>query len=299
MEQPRRTLVGARSPGHEVVVDGIRIAYDDEGEGPPLVCTHAIGHGARDFETLRARLRHRYRVVAPDWPGHGSSGDDREPASAARYAGVLEGLVDALGLGDLVLLGNSIGGAAAIHFAARRLRQTRALVLVDPGGLDRVDLLARGVTRAMAAFFAAGARGARWFPRAFELYYRMVLPGLPARAQRERIVAAARESSPRLAEAWGSFGEPSADLRVLATRLACPVLVAWARSDRVVQLRRSRPAIARIPDARLELFPGGHAPFLECPDDFVPALERFLDRVWTAAADAARAAATDRRAAGG
>jgi pimeloyl-ACP methyl ester carboxylesterase len=52
--------------------------------------------------------------------------------------------------------------------------------------------------------------------------------------------------------------------------------VAWARRDRVLQLRRSRAAIRAIPNARLEVFGGGHAPFLECPDAFNAALERFL-----------------------
>ena len=272
-----RSALGAE-PGKEIVVDGVRLAYDDEGSGPALLCLHSIAHGAGDFAGLRARLRGRgLRVVCLDWPGHGRSADDSAPASGARCASLLAGFVDALGLEELVLLGNSIGGGAAIRFAAARPAAVRGLVLVDSAGLDRVDALARGVTRAMAAFFAAGARGARWFPRAFALYYSFVLPEPAARAQRERIVAASREMAPRLAEAWRSFGEPSADLREAAARLACPVLVCWAKRDRVLQLRRSLPAIRRIPHARLELFAGGHAPFLEDPEAFDRALLRFLD----------------------
>lgn len=276
-----RAAVGADAQsGREVVVDGLRIAYDDAGAGRPLVCLHAIAHGAADFAPLRERLRARHRVIALDWPGHGRSADDRAPASAERYATILAGFVDALGLDQVVLLGNSIGGAAALRFACAFPERTRALVLADPGGLDAVDATVRLVTGAMARFFAAGARGARWFPRAYALYYRMVLPGEPARAQRARIVAAGTEMAPRLVEAWRSFGAPSADLRASAMSLACPVLVAWAKQDRVVQLRRSLPAIRRIPDARLATFPGGHAAFLECPDAFAATLEPFLDAAW-------------------
>jgi 4,5:9,10-diseco-3-hydroxy-5,9,17-trioxoandrosta-1(10),2-diene-4-oate hydrolase len=276
----QRGRTGASEPWKECVVEGVRLAFDDEGSGPALLCLHAVGHGARDFEALRLGLRGRARVIALDWPGHGRSGEDAEPPSAERYAALLRGLVEGLGLGELVLLGNSIGGAAALRFAAACPERVRGLVLVDSGGLDRVDLAARLATRAMARFFGAGARGARWFPRAFALYYRLVLPGPAARAQRERIVASAREVAPLLAAAWRSFGEPSADLRERARALRCPVLVAWAEGDRVLRLARSLPAIRRIPDARLERFPGGHAPFLECPERFLPALERFLDAVW-------------------
>jgi pimeloyl-ACP methyl ester carboxylesterase len=274
--QTLRSALGAAAPFKEVVIDGVRLAYDDEGSGPALLCLHAVGHGARDFEVLRERLRGRGRVLALDWPGHGSSGEDGAPASAARYAELLAGFVDALGLAPLVVLGNSIGAAAALRFAAARPEAVRGLVLVDAGGLDRVDLLARLVTRAMSAWLAAGARGAAWFPRAFAIFYSLVLPAAPARAQRQRIVAAGREAAPRLAEAWRSFGEPGADTREIAAGLRCPVLVCWAKADRVLQLRRSLPAIRRIPDHRLELFPGGHAAFLESPDEFGRTLESFL-----------------------
>ena len=275
--EPLRAALGADPvSGRTIGVDGVRLAYDDEGEGPVVLCLHSIAHGASDYAPLRARLGERFRVVALDWPGHGRSDEDRVPASAARYAEIVERFADALGLRGVAVIGNSIGGAVAIRLAARRPDLVRALVLADAGGLDRVDLTVRLASRAMARFFAAGARGARWYPRAFALYYGAVLSAPAASAQRARIVAASREMAPRLAEAWRSFGQPDADLRALAARLACPVLVAWAKRDRVLLLRRSRPAIRRIAGARLELFPGGHAPFLECPDEFARVLEGFL-----------------------
>lgn len=282
--------------GRTIEIDGVHLSYDDEGQGPAVLCLPSIAHGASDYEPLRVRLRDRCRVVALDWPGHGRSDDDRVPAGAARYAEIAERFADALGLRDAVLIGNSIGGAVAIRLAAKRPDLARALVLVDTAGLDRVDAVTRMVTRAMARFFAAGARGARWFPRAFAFYYGVVLSAPAAHAQRARIVAASREMAPRLAEAWRSFGEPDADLRAVAASLSCPVLVAWAKGDRVLQLRRSRPAIRRIPGARLELFDGGHAPFLECPDAFAVTLREFLDGLHPAGVDAAVAGSVTRDA---
>lgn len=279
-------------------MDGVRLAYDDAGAGPVLLCLHSIAHGARDYEGLRAALCDRFRVVALDWPGHGNSGDDHEPASAARYAALLAGFARSLELRDVVLVGNSIGGGAALAFAGAHPERVRALVLVDSAGLDRVDATARLFVAGMVRFFEAGARGARWFPRWFGRYYRLVLPGAAARAQRDRIVAAAFESAKVLAQAWRSFARPDADLRRVAATLDCPVFVAWARSDRVLQLRRSRPAIRAIPKLRFEVFPGGHAPFLECPDAFMPAIESFLSELPAPAARAPRgsAAATGARA---
>jgi len=276
----RRASVGATRPWKESVVDGVRLAYDDAGTGPPLLCLHAIGHGARDFGDLRAALGGRYRVLALDWPGQGNSGDDPVPASAGRYAELLSGFVESLGIPELVVLGNSIGGAAAVRFAVAAPRRVRGLVLVNPGGLDRVDRTARLVTGAMTRFFRAGARRAWWYPTLFALYYRAVLPEAAARAQRDRIVASAFEIAPVLTQAWSSFGRPDADTRELATALRCLVFVAWAKKDRIIQLRRNRPTIDRIPNVRFEEFPAGHAPFLECPDRFRASLEAFLVEVW-------------------
>jgi 4,5:9,10-diseco-3-hydroxy-5,9,17-trioxoandrosta-1(10),2-diene-4-oate hydrolase len=271
-----RSAIGAVAPRY-FTVDGVVLAFDDEGSGPPVVCLHAIGHGARDFERLRARLRDRHRVIALDWPGQGRSGGDHRPASAGRYAELLDAFLTAAGIERPILVGNSIGGAVAIRYAHAWPAAVRALVLENPGGLaPTTDLAARLALAAMARFFGAGARGARWFPAAFALYYRSVLQRPAARAQRRRIVAAAYDLAPVLAQAWGSFAAPEADLRALAPAVTCPVLFAWAARDQVVSLRRSLPAIRQFPDARIERFPAGHAPHLETPEAFEASIERFL-----------------------
>jgi pimeloyl-ACP methyl ester carboxylesterase len=273
--EPRRAAVGA-APGRTVEVDGVRLAYDDEGRGETIVCTHAVGHGAGDFAGFRARHRDRFRVVALDWPGHGRSAGDRVPTGSARYGELLARALDALGIERTILLGNSIGGAAALRVAAARPERIRGVVAANPGGLVPDGVQKRVFTRAVARFFAAGARGARWYPWAFRALYRRVLSEPPAAEQRARIVASGAEVAPILAAAWRSFGEADDDLSPLLPRIACPVLVTWSVGDRLNPLGLNRPGIARLAHGRLETFPGGHAPFLECPEAFDAALERFV-----------------------
>jgi 4,5:9,10-diseco-3-hydroxy-5,9,17-trioxoandrosta-1(10),2-diene-4-oate hydrolase len=280
---PARAAVGGRSAGREAMIGGVRLAYDDEGAGLPVVCLHAIGHGAGDFARLRARLRAGHRVLAVDWPGQGRSGDDAVAPSAARYSELLGGLLDELALEPVVVVGNSIGGAAAIRYAATHPQRVRGLIIENCGGLDRPDRLSRIVIAAMVRFFAAGARRAWWYRRAFAAYYRTVLPARPAAAQRSRIVASAFEIAPLLHAAWRGFGAPAADLRGLVPEVRCPVLFAWAMRDRFIPLRRSLPTIRRFADARLERFRAGHAPHLETPDAFEAAVERFLAEIEDAA----------------
>jgi 4,5:9,10-diseco-3-hydroxy-5,9,17-trioxoandrosta-1(10),2-diene-4-oate hydrolase len=273
---PARAAVGASAACRTLDVDGVRLALDDDGAGDPVLCLHAVAHGAADFAGFRARHRDRFRVLALDWPGHGRSGDDRVAPSSARYGDLLARLLDAASLERVILVGNSIGGAAALRVAAARPDRVRGVVAANSAGLVAYGPPKRLVTRALATFFALGARDARWFPRAYAALYRSILSQPAAAAQRARIVAAGPEMAPLLARAWQSFGQPDDDLSALLPTVTCPVLVTWSVGDRLNPLAFNRAGIARLPHGRLETFPGGHAPFLECPDAFDAAFARFV-----------------------
>jgi 4,5:9,10-diseco-3-hydroxy-5,9,17-trioxoandrosta-1(10),2-diene-4-oate hydrolase len=269
---------------------GTDVAVARRGHGRPLLCLHAAGHGGGDFVPLAGRLEGRgIELVALDWPGHGNSPPDRTgaPTSAARCAEILLAVADSLFPGQApVLLGNSIGGAAAIIAAAQAPGRFGGLVLCNPGGLAPLDRAARAFCRAMAAFCAWGAAGAAPFPALFGVWYRLVLPLAPAR--RAMIVAAAADSAVPLHEAWASFAEPNADIRAQLQQVTAPMLFAWAGGDRIVSWRRSRAAMAAS-GAEVQLLRGGHSPFLEDLDAFEAVLVTALHR-WEAGKAASVAA---------
>ncbi|HEX5659735.1 MAG TPA: alpha/beta hydrolase [Polyangiales bacterium] len=269
-----RAETGVPAHARLIDVEGVKLAYVREGEGPPLVCLHATGHGGADFAALAGQLAREYEVIRVDWPGQGRSPDSIAP-SAERYGALLIALLDQLGIERPTLLGNSIGGGAAIHYALAR--PVRALILCDSAGLVRVDAFTRAVCALFVRFFNAGARGARWFAPLFALYYRrLVLPRAAAHVQRERIIAAAYELAPVIRDAWRSFASPEADLRARLPALAVPVWVAWARDDRVIPLALCKRAIDAIPNVTLSVFDAGHAAFLEAPEAFLEGFRAFM-----------------------
>jgi pimeloyl-ACP methyl ester carboxylesterase len=275
-----RHALGAQGPRKEAVIDGVHIAYADSGgSGPVLICLHAIGHGARDFEGLSRPLSPQYRVIALDFPNHGNSGMDPRPASATLYSEILTKFIASLELSKVTLLGNSIGGAAGIRYAAAHPERVDSLILCDTGGLGHPDLVSRIFINGFVQFFAAGRRGAFWFPWAFREYYGKVLIEEPAREERDRIVRSAYEIAPALEQAWASFGNPNENLLPLLDRIQCPVLLAWAKDDFVLPLNRNAPSFRSIKSYQLEIFKGGHAAFLEDPDRFEYALRNFLRTV--------------------
>lgn len=251
------------------MVDGTQLATTRYGKGSPVICLHAIGHDSNDYREFACRLSERFEVIAVDWPGHGRSPPDRKPPNACRYAAFLPGLCSALDVQKPIVIGNSIGGTAAIAAAAANPELFGALVLCNSGGLSAIDAPANLAIKTMAAFFRAGARQAWWFGPVFSLYYRMfVLSGREAKARRELIVAAGNEIAPLLADGWAGFADPENDLRALVSGISIPVWLAWAQNDRFVSWRRSRAAAQGFPNHRVSLFPGSHCAFLESSEAF-------------------------------
>jgi len=270
-----------------VTVDGVKLAVHRGGRGVPVVGLNAIGHDAHDFDALAARVGDRFEVIAIEWPSHGESGPDVQPVSARRYAELIVGAIDQLGIERPIVIGNSIGGAAAIQYASRR--EVRGLVLCNSGGLTEVTPFAARYCGLFARFFAAGERGAWWYDRAFRFYYHQVLTEPAAAAQRARVISNGRRLARQIREAWQSFGRPQADVRDVAAGLDVPIWVAWAERDKVLPLRYCLPAIRRLRNATLSTFHAGHCAFLEQPDAFAAGFLEFAGRLPTPLAGPAAA----------
>lgn len=275
LSSPIREL-GAQPPVSFVEAAGSRIALMRRGTGAPIVCLHAIAHGARDFELLAEKVGDAFEIIAVDWPGHGLSPDDGHDPDAGHYADVLGGVLDALQLEKPILLGCSIGGAAALRVASARGSRIGGLVLCNAGGLAAITPVVKFAIARMVSFFRAGEAGKKWFGGAYHVYYtRLVLPRAP-RAHRERIIAAGYAMAPLLRKAWESFARAGADTRALVAKVECPILFAWAKSDRILAWSQSKRAASAAKRGTVALMRGGHAAFLEDPDVFAATLRAFV-----------------------
>lgn len=252
-------------------------AVYNSGSGPPLICLHAIGHSARDFLGLAARYGDQFSVTAFDWPGHGESPADGQTTSLLHYGDILANYLRDADLSNAILLGNSIGGAAALVAASKEPSRVRALVLCNSAGLMPVNLMSKIYCRVMAARFAAGEQGKPGFQAWFRRYYeKSILTEIAAAERREEIIASGYEVAGVLRQAWLSFTDPGSDIRHIAAELPQPVLYAWARKDKAVSLSRCRKAISATPNHRLVTFDASHTPFLEQPEAFFESFDKFL-----------------------
>jgi len=142
--------------------NGRRIHYLDEGQGPVVVLLHGSGNGACGYSNFKgnypALVKAGYRCILPDLVGFGYSdkpADVEYPLSF--FVECVKQTLDAIGVTQYTLLGNSLGGAVALGFALEHPRNVERLVLMAPGGLnDLPDYLAMPGMKAMFETFAGG-----------------------------------------------------------------------------------------------------------------------------------------------
>jgi pimeloyl-ACP methyl ester carboxylesterase len=279
---------------HDITVDGIRIHYAEAGEGPALVLLHGLSATHINWEHTIAAFAGRWRVIAPDLPGHGRSAKPDAPYTIDFYAGVIRSLGHALGIDEAVVAGNSLGGQIALEIALEYPTWARALVLAAPAG---------GFAPGMAAVGRALEALAR--PRVL----RTALPLALGRSFYDRSLAGYEERRRVLAERIADADFPDfarAVARTLAAvlgaghqpleRVTQPTLVVWGRNDRMIPVSSSRRLARAIPHARLIVLERcGHVAMLEQPAQFNHALEDFLHSVEAAPRPLARGAAEKRR----
>lgn len=130
-------------------VTGLAVAeWGDEG-APAVLALHGLTSTSQSFNGL-AGLRPDLRVVAPDLPGRGGSVRTTAGAGMAGHVAAVRGLVDALGLDDVALVGHSMGAFLAPLVAADLGPRVRRVVLVDGGVAPaRSVLLKRAMVRTM------------------------------------------------------------------------------------------------------------------------------------------------------
>src|SRR3954465_12570380 len=125
--------------------DGLTIgALDWGGDGPPLVLLHPNGFCAGVFDPLARALRSDHRVVGVDLRGHGTSDAPTsfEDCGFVAAAGDVVAMLDHLGLDDVGILGESLGGGTGILVDRLQPGRVRKLLLCEPIAMPAFDGLA-------------------------------------------------------------------------------------------------------------------------------------------------------------
>jgi pimeloyl-ACP methyl ester carboxylesterase len=277
----------------------LRIRALEIGRGEPVLFLHGFSLGAAHWAPLMAQLP-TFRRVAVDMPGHGGSdGVDYDGVDLRRwYRQMLIGCLDRLGLDSVHLVGHSQGAMLGAFLALDAPERVRSLVAIGtPAVAFGADLCSlRVLARPGTGQLLLAMPKPRWM-------YRRILAGtvgehafaaMPADLVRATYLGTRRPGFGRTVSTYLREMFRGADARppryVLSddelARIRPPVAVLWGRDDRHQDPADARKRTALVPNARFELVPGGHEPWLDDLDGCASPISRFL----SSAVDGARAA---------
>jgi pimeloyl-ACP methyl ester carboxylesterase len=237
------------------LVDGIKLAYVDEGSGDPVVLLHGWGGQAASMTPLVVGLRDKYRVLALDLPGFGGSSPPPVPWGTPEYAAFVERAVTSLGATRATYIGHSFGGRIAIWLAAHAPEAVQALVLVDAAGI-----------RPRATF---GRRTRQLFYKVAKTVLRLPILGAKGPAVQERL--AMRFGSADYRALTGVMRASmvktvNLDLSECMRAVAVPTLLIWGEKDQATPIADGRKMERLIRGSRLIAVAGaGHFSYLDSP----------------------------------
>lgn len=244
-------------------IGGVSANYRVRGEGGDLLLLHGWGVDSRVFDGVIKTFSASHRVIAPDLPGFGTSGDPTGEWGVDDYAAWVVKFMDALGIGRAAVVGHSFGGRISIKLASDPATAGRIgkLVLTGSAGIRRKRSLRRRLSGWILRTLS------RMFPGLREKFAHKFAHKF---ASRDYLAA-----SPLMRKCL--IRVVSEDLAPLLPRINCPTLLVWGRNDTETPVRDGYTMKELIPNARLEVFDGaGHFAFLNRPEEFDRLLEEFL-----------------------
>jgi 3-oxoadipate enol-lactonase len=252
-----------------------RIAVEDEGEGPAIVCVHGLGGSSNTWTPLLPALA-RHRVIRIDLPGSGRSQRVEGALSIERYVDALLSVCARLNVAQAHWLAHSMGTIVVQHIAAAQPKLCASVALFGP--LIAPPDAARTAITARAGKAREGAAGL------LEITLALLNSALSADT-RERLplaVAFVRESLMRQeGEAYARSCEALATAQPAAIeRIEAPVLLVTGDEDGVAPPQAVRALADRLHAARSKrvvVLPRcGHWTPIERPDDCRRELREFL-----------------------
>ena len=271
-----------------VTVGDARIHYREEGnpDGRTLLLIHGTYSSLHTWDDWVAILGDEFHIVRLDMPGFGLTGPRKEGEHSLGYlVDVVGEFCDELGLSDIVVAGNSLGGGVAWRLQTRRPELVSALILIDAGGTTLVCRIIDSLASSAVLQYAlapiavrfvvedAYAPGIRPETETVRRYYELLQ--YPGNRQAVREIARVyRREYPDLCGPQSLFPFPPSwhdpvphvcDPTCI-DEVSVPTLFLWGSEDSWLPPEFGRELAVQIPDSQFIEYDGvGHIPMEEAP----------------------------------
>lgn len=243
----------------EMQIDGRRVRYIDEGQGPEVLLLHGWAAPAETYRRIIDHLSPRCRVVAPDLPGFGGSEEPENPWTVDDYVDFTLKFAAAVHITAPVLFGHSYGGRIIIKLLNRpdQPLKVKKAILMDAAGIKP-------------------KHGISYYGKVYS--YKAAKHLLPKLAEKMRGKVGStdyKNASPLMRKTMVlAINE---DLTRYLKNVRVPTLLIWGENDTATPLSDGKRMEKEIPDAGLVVLKGaGHFSFLNQWGIFSRVLDSFI-----------------------
>ena len=253
----------------QIKVGKLDVHYFTGGDGEPLVVIHGGGSGAQGWLQNVTELCENYRVYVPDLPGFGRSQPMDGDCDIPEFAEFVEDFTHSLGLKRFHLVGHSLGGGIALHYALKFPHKVGKLVLISSLCLGKeIALWVRFLSssafcRSLGVAAVAVLKAVKWLVNLVYAPLKFVHP-LP-------------RVNVHLGERLTTLEKQTTVLVDQLSGLMVPTLLVWGSKDGIVPVSQAYAAARLIPDCQLHVFKGGgHCAYKRNIKEFSHLLTTFL-----------------------
>ena len=265
----------------QVPVDDFSIHYYEGGSqtAPTVLLIHGFGADKDNWLLFSRKLTDNYHVIALDLPGFGDSSKNPDASyDLDAQTERLAAFVKQLGLSQLNVVGNSMGGEIAALYAARYPQQVRSLALFANAGItspkpsELQQILARGEPNPLLV------SNVEDFNRLMEFVF--VTPPPVPDAIKQHFAEKAIASRPLNQTIFDQLMNNPLQLEAELSKIQAPTLLLWGDQDRLLDVSSievmkpllNKPSVVIMQDC-------GHAPMIERPEETLKHYEAFLDSI--------------------
>jgi pimeloyl-ACP methyl ester carboxylesterase len=270
-----------------VVVNGVELHYIERGEGAPVVLLHGGQGDYRAWQPQMLVLAPRYRVISY---GRRYHYPNNNPLTATNHSALVDaddlaGLIAALGLGPVHLVGTSYGAFTALAFAIAHPEMVRSLVLAEPPVHQWVTGEPRGAALYQEFMSTVHEPAGRAFANGdTEAAMRILTDAFDGPGAFKRLPPenrAAILSNARFFQALTSSSDPYPNLsKSEASRLGMPVLIVRGEQTDALHKLVTEEVGRVLPQAQRVTIPwAGHGSPRQNPDSFNYAMLEFLGKI--------------------
>ncbi len=255
-----------------IELEYIKIAYDEMGEGEPLILLHGLGGDIREWLLQTPYFSKFYKVIAVDLPGHGSSTLPDKIYNLQDHAKVVLDSVDKLGLEKINLLGSSMGGMISVEFAVNYSDRLDKLVLVSTAARlveSSRDVIMQWINSYRELGFDA------YFQKEIEtIFHPKFIKENPWVIPLLKDLWKGRSLDTIV---WAVQGLTNWDKLNDLNRITCPTLIIHGEDDRIIPVEEAFKMHENIKNSKIHIFKEtGHAVIAEKADEFNEMVIKFL-----------------------